>query len=103
MCKQSVIKKRQFLVNQSFNINQIKCLLGVCMVYMDEKSGHCYRVTEAAEVRLWRRMTKTSWTQRKTKQEILKEIEQQRSFMAMIEKTKHASYIVRHKNVKRTY
>ena len=47
---------------------------------------------------IWRRMIKTSWTERKTNTEVLKEINEERKLIKVIDqmKTKFSGYITMH-------
>jgi len=56
--------------------------------------------SEAMEMRTWRRMTRTSWIERKTNEAILEQINEKRTLLKTImrRKIKSTGHLIRHKN-----
>lgn len=107
LAKQAFQNKNQLLSNQHLNIHIrkrfIKTFVWSVLTYASETwtiDENDRKKLEAAEMWMWRRMTKTRWIEKKSNVMLLEEIQERRYLMKSIEKRKIklVGHIIRHNN-----
>ena len=107
LAKQAFEKKKNLLSNKNLSIYTrkkfIKTYIWSILLYGCETwtVGRYERERlEAMEMWLWRRMTRTKWTERKRNETIMEEIEEKRNIMTslMRRKVKLVGHLLRHNN-----
>lgn len=105
LAKQAFMKKYSLLTSKHFQLETrkrfIKTFIWSILLYGCETwtLGEYEKLRlEAMEMWLWRKMTKTSWTEKKTNQQILIEIVERRSLLENImkRKVKLIGHLIRH-------
>lgn len=105
LAKQAFMKKYSLLTNKHLNIEIrkefIKTLVWSVLQYGCEtwtlKKYETQRL-EAMEMWMWRKMTRTSWTEKKTNERVLQEVGERRNLMKSIakRKVKLIGHLIRH-------
>ncbi|KAI5717312.1 hypothetical protein M8J77_003669 [Diaphorina citri] len=105
LAKQAFLNKNKLLTNEHINIeirkNFIKTFVWSVLTYGSETWTIDKRDRmrlEATEMWMWRRMTKTSWIEKKSNERLLREIRESRQLMNTIEsrRIKLIGHIIRH-------
>lgn len=105
MAKQAFMKKYSLLTSKHFQIETrkkfIKTFIWSILIYGCETwtlGENEKNRLKAVEMWLWRKMTKTSWTERKTNEKVLQEIGERRNLLGTIlkRKTKLIGHLIRH-------